>query len=119
MPWTLNRLSPGSPATHGDDSLNNVEKIQIPATVPGKPYTISVTHKGTLRNGSQAYSLIVSGVGISPYCNSGPTSSAGTRIDEVSISNLDAVNHRRVAQPIRITQIIQLLFNPVKPFLLR
>ena len=92
MPWTLNRLSPGSPATHGDDSLNNVEKILIPATVPGKPYTISVTHKGTLRNGSQAYSLIVSGVGISPYCNSGPTSSAGTRVDEVSISNLDAVN---------------------------
>ncbi len=92
MPWTLNRLSPGSPATHGDDSLNNVEKILIPATVPGKPYTISVTHKGTLRNGSQAYSLIVSGVGISPYCNSGPTSSAGTRVDEVSVSNLDLVN---------------------------
>ena len=92
MPWTLNRLSPGSPATHGDDSLNNVEKILIPATVPGKPYTISVTHKGTLKNGSQAYSLIVSGVGISPYCNSGPASSAGTRIDELSISNLDLVN---------------------------
>jgi len=91
-PWVLNRLSPGSPATHGDDTLNNVEKIVIPATIPGKPYAISVTHKGTLRNGSQAYSLIVSGVGISPYCNSGPTSSAGTRIDEVSISNLDNVN---------------------------
>jgi hypothetical protein len=92
MPWVLNRLSPGSPATHGDDTLNNVEKIQIPAAIPGKPYTISVTHKGTLRNGSQAYSLIVSGVGISAYCNSAPTSSAGTRIDEVNISNLDMIN---------------------------
>ncbi len=30
MPWVLNRLSPGSPATHGDDTLNNVEKIVIP-----------------------------------------------------------------------------------------
>ncbi len=63
MPWVLNRLNPGSPATHGDDSLNNMEKILIPNTVPGKTYTMTVTHKGSLRTGAQAYSLIVSGVG--------------------------------------------------------
>ena len=89
MPWVLNRLNPGSPATHGDDTLNNVEKIVIPATVPGKTYTISVSHKGTLRNGSQAYSLIVSGVGSSAIVLLHPTSSAGTRIDEVKLSNID------------------------------
>jgi Subtilase family/GEVED domain/Secretion system C-terminal sorting domain len=92
MPWVLNRLSPSSPATHGDDTLNNVEKIVIPATVPGKPYTVSVSHKGTLRNGAQAYSLIVSGVGSSGYCTSAPTNSAGTRIDEVKLSNIDVIN---------------------------
>jgi hypothetical protein len=92
-PWILNRLNPGAPATHGDDTLNNIEKIVIPNTVPGKTYTITVTHKRPLLNaGSQAYSLIVSGVGSTPYCSSAPTSSAGTRIDEVAISNVDQVN---------------------------
>ncbi|HZZ75782.1 MAG TPA: GEVED domain-containing protein, partial [Puia sp.] len=92
MPWVLNRKNPGAAATHGDDTLNNVEKIVIPNTVPGKTYTITVTHKRTLSSGSQAYSLIVSGVGSAPYCTSAPTSSAGTRIDEVAISNVDHVN---------------------------
>jgi hypothetical protein len=92
MPWVLNRLSPGSPATHGDDTLNNVEKIVIPNAVPGKSYNISVTHKGTLLHGTQAYSLIVSGVGGTGYCTSAATNSAGTRIDQVSIANINAVN---------------------------
>ena len=70
LPWVLNRLSPGSPATHGDDSLNNMEKIVIPNTIPGQTYYILVTHKGTLRYGSQAYSLIVSGVNGQSYCTS-------------------------------------------------
>jgi len=92
MPWTLNRLNPGAPATHGDDSLNNVEKIVIPNTVPGKTYTIAVTHKGTLRDGTQAYSLLVSGVAKSTYCASAASNSAGTRIDQVTISNVNVVS---------------------------
>ena len=92
MPWNLNRLNPGAPATHGDDSLNNVEKIEISNTVPGKSYTLSVTHKGTLHNGLQAYSLIVSGLGSSNYCTSSATSPAGTRIDQVTISNVNVTN---------------------------
>ncbi len=92
-PWILNRLNPGAAATHGDDTLNNIEKIEIPNTVPGKTYTITVTHKRPLLpSASQAYSLIVSGVGSTPYCSSAPTSSAGTRINEVAISNIDQVN---------------------------
>jgi len=92
MPWILNPLNPGNPASHGDDKLNNVEKIYIPDAVPGKTYNITVSHKGSLRNGSQAYSLIVSGVMTSPYCSSAATSSAGTRVDEVAIGNIDQVN---------------------------
>ncbi len=91
-PWILDRLNPGNPATHGDDHLNNVEKIVIPNAVPGKSYTITVSHKGTLKNGSQSYSLIVSGVGSSNYCTSAASSTAGTRIDEVSVSNIDVIN---------------------------
>jgi type 1 fimbria pilin len=51
-----------------------------------------VTHKGSLRSGSQAYSLIVSGVGSSNYCSSAASSPAGTRIDQVTLSNLNQVN---------------------------
>jgi hypothetical protein len=91
-PWILNRLNPGAAATHGDDTLNNVEKIVIPNSVPGKAYSIAVTHKGTLRNGAQAYSLIVSGVGNALYCSSGPLSTSGTRIDQVSIANINTTN---------------------------
>jgi hypothetical protein len=92
FPWILNRLVPWNPATHGDDTLNNLEKIQIPNAIPGITYTITVSHKRTLRDGSQPYSLIVSGVGSSAYCASGASSNAGTRIDEVNIANVDAVN---------------------------
>jgi hypothetical protein len=91
-PWILDRTNPGNPATHGDDTLNNLEKIYISNAVPGKTYTIQVTHKGTLQRGSQAYSLIVSGVGGQAYCTSAPSANAGTRIDQVTISNINHTN---------------------------
>ncbi|MDP4131265.1 MAG: GEVED domain-containing protein, partial [Bacteroidota bacterium] len=86
-PWILNRKNPGNAATNGDDTLNNLEKIQISNAIPGKTYTLQVTHKGTLQKGAQAYSLIASGVGGQNYCSSAATSSAGTRIDQVIIDN--------------------------------
>jgi len=91
-PWILNRLIPWNPATHGDDTVNNVEKIEIPNPVPGRTYTITVTHKGNLRYGSQAYSLLVSGGGSAAYCLSAATSSAGTRIDQVTINSQQVNN---------------------------
>ncbi len=100
--------------------LNNVEKILIPNTVPGKTYTISVTHKGTLRNGSQAYSLIVSGVEVRLIAHSGPTSSAGTRIDEVTISNIDVVNPAGCTTYTNNTnQTISLQSNQLIPFTIK
>ncbi len=59
-PWVLNRSSPSSPATTGDNDTDNVEQVAV--TSPGSnSYTISVTHKGSLDGGSQAYSLIITG----------------------------------------------------------
>jgi len=87
-PWILDRKHPGNAATNGDDTLNNVEKIVINNAIPGQTYTIKVTHKGTLDRGQQAYSLLVSGVGGQTYCASGATSTAGTRIDSVIMSNI-------------------------------
>ncbi len=91
-PWILDAKHPANMATTGDDTLNNVEKIVINNVVPGKTYTITVTHKGTLRNAQQAYSLIVSGAGGTGYCASNPLSSAGTRINTVNISNINNTN---------------------------
>ncbi|MBS1598930.1 MAG: S8 family serine peptidase [Bacteroidetes bacterium] len=91
-PWVLDRTHPGNAATNGDDTLNNVEKIVINNAIPGQTYTIKVTHKGTLDRGQQAYSLLVSGVGGQAYCASGATSSAGTRIDSVIMSNVQNGN---------------------------
>ncbi len=85
MPWILDPANPTAPATTGDNVLDNVEKIDIPNAVPGQTYTVKVSHKATLARGQQAYSLLVSGVGGTNYCASGPSSTAGSRIDSVNI----------------------------------
>ncbi|MEO8417023.1 MAG: S8 family serine peptidase, partial [Ginsengibacter sp.] len=87
MPWILTPANPSAPATTGDNTLDNVEKIEIPDAIPGETYTIQVTHKGTLSRGQQAYSLIVSGAGGQPYCASAATSNAGARIDKVTVGS--------------------------------
>ena len=92
QPYVLDPTHPGNAATTGDDAINNVEKIVVSNAVPGQTYSIKVTHKGTLASGSQAYTLLLSGVGGQPYCTSGATSTAGTRIDNVSISNINNAN---------------------------
>lgn len=62
FPWKLNVANPSQAATQGDNIVDNVEKIEIPNPVAGKTYVITVSHKTTLARGSQAFSLIVSGV---------------------------------------------------------
>ncbi|MBN8855781.1 MAG: S8 family serine peptidase [Sphingobacteriales bacterium] len=87
-PYVLDPSHPWNGATTGDDATNNVEKIVIKNVIPGHTYTIKVSHKGTLARGSQAYSLLLSGIGGSSYCTSAPTSSTGTRIDKVSFGDI-------------------------------
>jgi len=92
QPWVLDPANPGNAATKGDNFLDNVEKITIDSIVPGQAYTITISHKGTLQRGSQAFSLLVSGIGGSIYCASGATSSAGTRIDSVAFGGITNKN---------------------------
>ena len=91
-PWILDPANPANPATTGDNFRDNVEKINIDSAVPGQTYTITITNKGTLARGPQAFSLLASGIGGQAYCTSAPTSSAGTRIDSVSINNIQVAN---------------------------
>lgn len=91
-PWILSPSAPSAAATRGDNTLDNVEKIELTDVVPGDAYTIEVTHKNTLQRGSQAFSLIAGGVGGRAYCASAPSSTGGARIDSVSFSNIRQKN---------------------------
>ena len=72
LPWVLNPAVPASAATKGDNITDNVERINIDNPVAGTSYAITVKHKGTLARGQQAYSLMVSGVGGTAPCVTGP-----------------------------------------------
>ncbi|MFN7540405.1 MAG: S8 family serine peptidase [Bacteroidota bacterium] len=91
LPWTLEPNFPASPAFPADNSIDNVERIDVDSTVPGQAYTIRVSHKGVLVKDAQAYSLLVSGVGGTAFCNS-TSGGGGARIDSVIFSNLRVAN---------------------------
>ena len=55
-PWKLTGVARN---TTGDNTVDNFERVDVSS--PSGTYTITVTHKGTLVNGSQPFSLIVSG----------------------------------------------------------
>ena len=87
-PWILNPMIPGNSATTGDNTLDNVEQIIISNPIPGKAYTLTIGHKGSLTSAKQAYSLILSGVGGTTYCASAPTSTADSKISSFSFANV-------------------------------
>jgi len=64
-PWILDPANPAAPATVGDNFRDNVEKVEVPYPVPGF-YRVIVTHKSSLSDGIQAYSLLTSGLGDRP-----------------------------------------------------
>ncbi len=68
LPFTLNPEDPSALAKTGVNNLDNVEKILIPNTIPGENYTLTVGHKGSLKNGQQDFSLLISGIGGTSYC---------------------------------------------------
>lgn len=87
MPWVLNPASPGAGATRGDNFRDNVEQIVINSPVPGKVYTVRISHKGQLVNGKQDYTLLASGVGGGAYCASGAAVPRGLIISNVTIGS--------------------------------
>ncbi len=67
LPWVLNPDAPTAAATKGDNIKDNVEKVSILNPSAGW-YTVRVTHKGSLTNGTQAYSLVYTGASLSQQC---------------------------------------------------
>ncbi|MFW5835740.1 MAG: S8 family serine peptidase, partial [bacterium] len=56
-PWRLNPDTPTIAATKGDNFRDNVEKITID-TLPAGRYILQITHKDTLANDQQDFSLL-------------------------------------------------------------
>ncbi|MBC7922854.1 MAG: S8 family serine peptidase [Ferruginibacter sp.] len=92
QPWTLDPDHPSQAATPGDNRRDNVEKVAVPASVPGKTYLVSVSHKGDLERGPQAYSLVTGGIGGKPYCASAANSATGAKILEFTFGSLQSVS---------------------------
>lgn len=59
-PWVLNPQNPATAATTGDNIRDNVEQVFIQTPENGN-YTVRLTHKGSLTNGWQTASLLLSG----------------------------------------------------------
>jgi len=59
LPWRLDGANPANAATMGDNDTDNVEVIDIDFALPGL-HVVSVTHKGSLSGGNQAYSIVCS-----------------------------------------------------------
>jgi|GEM_PF-2133856 len=59
FPYVLDVTHPEKPATQGDNRVDNVEQVYIPAPSPGA-YTLQITHKADLAGGQQWYSLVSS-----------------------------------------------------------
>ena len=114
MPWVLDPNNPANPAGFGDNIRDNVEQVFIANAVPGETYTITVSHKGTLTRGPQAYSLLVSGIGGSQYCASGAISDADSKITNLTFGGINnspagCANYSNFTSMIATAQIGQTL----------
>lgn len=83
FPWKLNPAKAANPATKGDNLVDPFERIEL-GNVEGE-YTITVSHKGTLKNGLQDFSLIVSGAQISECSMEAPEGLDLLALDEEGV----------------------------------
>ncbi len=60
LPWVLDPLNPADSAETGDNTLDNVEQVFVNNS-DHRFYTITISHKGNLKDGEQIVSLVVSG----------------------------------------------------------
>lgn len=93
-PYILDPANPANAATTGDNFRDNIEQILINGTTPGAAYTLTVNHKGSLTNGVQAFTLVISGI-TKPdkFSLTGPLSvTAGSNSSNFSLQAYDVHN---------------------------
>jgi len=98
FPWTMPyQTNPSLASTvstqvaqqNADNNRDNVEQVVVFTPVPGRSYTVSITHKGSLVGGSQEYALLGSGIGGSPILASQATNTADSRIENVTFATIN------------------------------
>lgn len=87
QPWVLDPANPGAAATHGDNFRDNVENLEQDILPPGT-YTLLVTHKGTLVNGQQPFSIIISGIPAIPIADFIASKTVICLNENVTLTNL-------------------------------
>jgi len=63
FPWKLDNSDATAAAIKGDNVVDNIENIDVDSGAAGT-YTLTVNHKGTLVNGNQSFSLILTGTNL-------------------------------------------------------
>ncbi|KAF0129185.1 MAG: subtilisin-like serine protease [Bacteroidetes bacterium] len=66
-PYILDPANPSTLATTGDNFRDNIEVIYLASPAANQLYDLSITHKGTLSGGSQAYTVIITGNEVFEY----------------------------------------------------
>jgi hypothetical protein len=84
LPWKLNVAQADSPAVNGDNKVDPFENVDI-QNAEGE-YTISVTHKGTLSQGPQNFSIIVTGIALTDCILVTPEDLELTTSDETGVT---------------------------------
>lgn len=94
LPWKLNPVRADAPAVNGDNRVDPFEKIDILNAMGD--YTITVTHKNTLDQGPQHFSIIVTGIALTDCVLVTPEDIALTASNETGVrlewtANTDAL----------------------------
>lgn len=90
LPWKLNPVTPAAAAIRGDNVVDNVEQIFVD-NLPAGRYVLQVTHKGTLQQGPQEFSIFATGISRNPLVSTLPNTSVcvGTTVTPLSFSVTD------------------------------
>lgn len=89
MPWILDPSNPSLAASTGDNFRDNVERVEVDDFIAGQQYIIIITHKGNLQRGSQAFSLIVTGVTSNVSCLPYTVNNGNVRIDNFNFAGIN------------------------------
>lgn len=84
FPWKLNPAQASSAAKKGDNSVDPFERIEIPNA--NGTYTITVTHKGTIQNDVQDFSLILSGAKMTACSIEAPKTVILNEVDSTKVN---------------------------------
>lgn len=69
LPWKLQLSDVTAPAIKADNIVDNVEQVIVTNPVGGNVYDVEITHKGSLTNGQQEVSIIVTGISATTLSN--------------------------------------------------